>query len=69
MKRMIRNRANKAFLAEGGNWTSDYRCAQAFTTYEDARKALANQKVKDVEWYYMFGDEPSEYDFTVVLSL
>jgi hypothetical protein len=67
MKKLIRNKATGAFLAEGGDWTTDCRRAQIFPTTEEVRGAVLKHALKDVELYYLFGAEPTAYDFTISL--
>jgi CheY-like chemotaxis protein len=65
MRKLIQSRATKAFLAEGGKWTADWRHAQAFLTTEAAREVVAIHEINDVDLYYLFAEEPSSYDFTI----
>jgi len=68
VKRLIRNKATKAFFNQG-NWTEDFRLAQDFANVHSASKVAREFGLKEVEVYYLAGDELSKiYDFTIPLG-
>jgi DNA-binding response OmpR family regulator len=67
MRKLVQNKATKAFLTESGEWTKDLRSAKVFPTTEEARSAVLDHKLKNVELYYLFSEEVSRYDFTISL--
>jgi CheY-like chemotaxis protein len=69
MRKLVQNKATKAFLTPDGGWTGDWRLAQVFPTSEAAREAVLEYKVSGVELYYLFGEETSNYDFSISLGL
>jgi hypothetical protein len=68
MKKLIWNKATKEYLAVDGSWTTDWRRAQVFPTMEMVWRAQPREERDEVELYYQFREEPSEYDFGVSLS-
>jgi hypothetical protein len=68
MNKLIRSKLTKAFLTEGGDWTLDFRRAHIFITSEAALVAVFRQELRDVEIYYLCGQEPSDRDFTISLG-
>jgi hypothetical protein len=50
-------------------WVDDWRLADKFNHYQEARKYAKEHALKDVELHYIFGDEPSQlHDWAVPLG-
>jgi hypothetical protein len=67
MKKLIRNKATKHFLAEDGSWTKDPKAAREFQNRDTVVRIVHEQNLANVELYYLFEDKPSQYDFTLSL--
>ena len=65
MRKLIRCKTTQRFLAGDNGWTEDWNQALVFPTIESARDAVVFHKLKDAELYYLFGDRPSPYDFSI----
>jgi hypothetical protein len=68
LKRMIRCKLTRRYLAPKGTWTHDISTALNF---ENMREAMAVQQsllLQDVEIFLMVGNAPSEYDVTLPLG-
>lgn len=67
MRRLLRSKANRAFLTKDGVWTRDLRQAWEFKETDEWLSAALD--LKDVELYYSFDENlPSPLDFTVPLK-
>ena len=68
MKRVIRNKKTRQFLAKDGRWTSDHTAAMVFANVKAVEAIYEAQSLKNVEEVLMVGDEPSaRYDVIVPL--
>lgn len=68
LKRVIRNRASRAFLAEDGSWTKDLGQAQSFPNMEALVQEAQERALKDVELMLVMGETLSkEYDIVMPL--
>lgn len=65
MRKLIRNKATKAFLMNGGEWTTDPEFAQQFRDAAAAYEAANHLHLTDAEFYYLIGETPSEHDITI----
>ena len=66
MRKLIRSTITGSFLTKECTWTNDVRQAEDFRGYPPLLKQL---HLKDVEFYYIFGNEPSSrYNFAVPLG-
>ena len=65
MKRIVRNKATRAYLSSEGEWVSDFRLAANFTSVEAAFSAVRSFAAKDVEYVLVIGQQPSDYDVAV----
>lgn len=68
LKRLIRRRRTKEFLAVAGTWTRDHRLALLFLTDDSAQQARQLYNLKGCELYYLVGHDPSGMDFTLALE-
>jgi len=68
MRRFIRDRKTKAFLAERGTWTKEMESALEFYNDNLVREARAVFRLRSCEIYYCFGTEPSKLDFAFSLA-
>ncbi len=64
--RVLRNTETGKFY-RGGKWVADWHKAQEFDFFEAAR-TVRELGLKDVELYYVYGDERTQYDWTIRLS-
>lgn len=69
MRKIIRCRPCRKFLAEDGSWTTDLSSARAFATDLEIRVAVERIS-QHVELYYSFrqNEVDEEYDFVVRLG-
>ena len=67
MKKLIRSIATGAFLAEEGGWTNQVFRSREFPDSSQAARAKDTLQLEDVELYYSFDEEVSEWDFTLPL--
>ena len=65
VKKLIRNKATRAFLTEDGAWTDDIEKARQFMGAEGASVATKQFNIQNVELYYSFNDP--RWDFTLPL--
>jgi hypothetical protein len=68
LKRVIRNRATRAFLAEDGTWTKDLGQAQEFPNMEALVQEAQRRALKDVELMLVMGETLSK-DYDIVMPL
>lgn len=68
LKRVIRNRATRAFLAEDGSWTKDLSHAQVFPNMETLVQEAQERALKDVELMLIMGETLSK-DYDIVMPL
>ena len=67
LRKFVRSRATGAFLSTGGAWTTEPAIATVFPSIEAAIAAAMDHRLTDAELYYQFGQQPSQYDFTLPL--
>ncbi len=68
MKRVIRNRATRAYLTPEGQW-GDFRLAKHFGDVQEAMFTCHRQQLLDaVEMVLVMGQEPNE-EFDIALPL
>ncbi len=68
MKKLIRSKTTKHFLAKEGGWTDDFSKAWPFQGDSDS-EAAKELSLLDVEIYYSFHESgPCQYDFTSPLG-
>ena len=67
--RLIRDKKTLKFLSRDGDgeWTSRLQEARSFSTPFEAIRAKQNLKLRNVQLYYSFTDDPKE-DFWVSLE-
>ena len=68
LKRIIRNRATRAFLAGDGTWTKDLGRALAFPNMEALVQEAEERALKDVELLLVMGDTLSK-DYDIAMPL
>jgi hypothetical protein len=69
MRRLIRNRATRAFLKEDGSWTEAWHEAGDFSNETKLNEALRKFRPVNVELHYSFGREGvTIYDFVIPLT-
>lgn len=68
LKRIIRNRATRAFLAEDGSWTKDLSRAQVFPNMEALVQEAQERALKDVELMLVMGETLSK-DYDIIMPL
>jgi hypothetical protein len=65
IRKLVRNKATKAFLTAGADWTTDPSGAIVFPSTEAARAAVRTHQISGAELFYQFGEAPSKYDFAL----
>ena len=69
MTRLIRKKASQAFLTREGGWTDDPRQAWQLPGNLEARAAMHELQLHDVELYYCYLEQQtSHWDFVVPLE-
>ena len=68
VRKFIRDRKTKAFLAENGTWTKDVESAFEFYNDNQVREARLALRLESCELYYCFGTRPSQLDFSFPLA-
>jgi hypothetical protein len=69
MKRLIRNRATKAYLAAAGGWTIDYAAAAIFPDTATLIRQAQEINGAHLEEVLMLGDQPSDQDVIIPLTI
>jgi hypothetical protein len=67
MRKVIRNTATGSYFS-AGKWVDDWRLAQPFEKYEDVDKCVRQYDLKAVELHYIYGTEPTPYDWAIPLD-
>ena len=68
LKRIIRNRATRAFLAGDGSWTKDLSRALVFPNMEALVQEAEERALKDVELILVMGETLSK-DYDIIMPL
>ncbi len=67
VKKLIRNKATRAFLAADGTWTEDVGAGRDFPRTEEVSRVLMALE-GNLELYFCFGENrPTEWDFALPL--
>jgi hypothetical protein len=68
MKRLIRSKATRLFLAAAGGWTDEVGQALRIGEFKDVWTTAQRLQLQEVELYYSFSDWVSEWDFALPLN-
>ena len=68
MKRLIRSKRNRKFLAPDGSWTKDTSAALAFSDIRAVVKARQEHRLENIELLLLMEDQPSQYDIVLPLG-
>ncbi len=69
MKKLLRSRTTRKFLAPDGSWTREIQQARVFRSDGDAVDLCGGLDPKNLQLYYSFNEETcSKSDFTVPLG-
>ena len=64
MKKLIRSKGTRVFLARDGQWTKNLEEALDCSNVQEAIAIKSKLKLEDVELYYSFHEEEApQYDF------
>jgi hypothetical protein len=68
MRKLIHSKCAYGFLTKDGTWTKDVQEAAVFADHSEARAAVEQFQLREVELYFNFSDDgTTEYDFAVPL--
>lgn len=68
MKKLIRSIATGAFLTQEGGWTEQVFRSRRFSDLSQAVNTKEILQLTEVELYYSFSEEISEWDFALPLG-
>jgi len=66
VRKLLRCKTTRAFLAKDGTWTRRISEAQSLSSYEVPTEVRSQRKVGELEIYFSFDEtQESEYDFSM----
>ena len=66
MKRLVRHRTTRAYLAQNGGWTRDTKQLEHFESIQAILAIKRRFQLRDIEVVLQMGEEPSaEYDIAL----
>jgi hypothetical protein len=68
MKRIVRDKATRAYLSADGKWASDHQVAQEFPNMNSVWSVIQKQRLTGVELVLVVGESRSD-DYDIVLPL